>query len=349
MLNEIKLGWIALVNNEVNILTIIIPCFNEEEVIFETAKEITSILTQLIKNQKISKKSRILFVDDGSRDNTWSCIESLNDSNKYVSGIKFSRNFGHQNALIAGLTMVEQSTSIAITIDADLQDDINIIPKMVDEYLEGSDVVYGVRNNRKTDTWFKKYSAETFYRLMEHFGVKMVYNHADYRLMSKRAIHALLKYRERNLFLRGIVPLVGYPSTKVYYMRKERYAGKSKYPLKKMLNFAFDGISSFSLAPIRIIMYLGFASIILSIALMVYTLIQRFLGNTTTGWPSLMISIWFLGGVQLTSLSIIGEYIGKVFTEVKQRPRYQIEKTVNSKTQIDMTTKKASLTGQKIS
>lgn len=308
-----------------NNLTIVIPCFNEEEVIFETTTEITAIMKRLQTDDKIGTQSRILFVDDGSRDSTWSCIEQLTSENELVTGIKFSRNFGHQNALVAGLTTAVNHCDMAITIDADLQDDVNAIPAMVDKYLDGVDVVYGVRNNRDTDTWFKSHTAKWFYAMMAHFGVKMVPNHADYRLMSKRAIRTLLEYKERNLFLRGIVPLVGYRSDKVYYARKERFAGKSKYPLKKMISFAVDGISSFSIAPIRAIMYLGFTIVGLSLVLMIYTLVQRFMGNTTAGWSSLMISIWLLGGVQLISLSIIGEYVGKVFTEVKRRPRFEIE------------------------
>lgn len=291
-----------------NVLTVVIPCFNEQEVIFETTSEISTILEQLITNQQIDAQSRILFVDDGSKDTTWQCIEQLDAANPLVTGIKFSRNFGHQNALIAGLTTAVDHSDMVITIDADLQDDVNIIPKMVEQWSTGADVVYGVRNNRQSDTWFKRHTAKWFYRLMGHFGVKMVPNHADYRLLDKRAICALLKYRERNLFLRGIVPLVGYKSAKVYYTRKERYAGKSKYPLKKMINFAIDGISSFSIAPIRAIMYLGVTIVLLSVVLMFYTVVQRFMGHTTAGWSSLMISIWFLGGVQLVSLSIIGEW-----------------------------------------
>ncbi|GEL15965.1 glycosyltransferase family 2 protein [Pediococcus cellicola] len=311
-------------------LTIVIPCYNEEAVIRETTKQISKILQQLLDKQKIGRGSRILFVDDGSYDRTWELIKKLMDDNPFVTGIKFSRNFGHQNSLIAGLTTAVKHADMMITIDADLQDDVNVIPKMVEDYLNGIDVVYGVRNNRDTDTWFKRVSADAFYQLMAKFGVRMVPNHADYRLLSKRATQALLKYKERNLFLRGIVPLVGYPSAEVFYARKKRFAGKSKYPLRKMINFAIDGISSFSIAPIKAIMYLGFTIVFLSICLMAYTIAQRIMGNTTAGWSSLMISIWFLGGVQLISLSIIGEYVGKVFTEVKKRPRFEIEKDLYS-------------------
>lgn len=264
--------------NSTKILTIVIPCFNEEEVIFETTNEISILLDDMVNKQTISTNSRILFVDDGSRDSTWKCVKELENKNKYVTGIKFSRNFGHQNALVAGLTIASEHTDLAITIDADLQDDVNAIPRMVDEYIKGCDVVYGVRNNRDTDTIFKRKTAAIFYELMGKFGVNMVPNHADYRLLSKRAIFALLKYKERNLFLRGIVPLVGYKSTKIYYARKERFAGKSKYPLKKMINFALNGITSFSIAPIRAIMYLGFVIVLLSIILTVYTLFSRFNG-----------------------------------------------------------------------
>lgn len=307
-------------------LTIVVPCYNEEQVLLETNKQLTSIINDQIVQKLIGSDSRILYVDDGSYDNTWSIIDQLSDESSIVTGLKFSRNFGHQNALLAGLEMASKHANMAITIDADLQDDVNIIPRMVEAYSNGNDVVYAVRNNRDTDTFFKRKTAELFYGTMKKMGVDMIPNHADYRLMSNRAIKGLLKYSERNLFLRGIVPLIGYQSTKVYYARKKRFAGTSKYPLKKMLSFAMDGITSFSIAPIRMIMYLGVLIVLMSVGLMIYTLVSHVLGNVTPGWSSLMISIWFIGGVQLLALSVLGEYIGKIFTETKKRPRFEIEK-----------------------
>lgn len=307
-------------------LTVVVPCYNEEQVLLETNKQLTSIINDQIVQKLIGSDSRILYVDDGSYDNTWSIIEQLSDESSIVTGLKFSRNFGHQNALLAGLEMASKHANMAITIDADLQDDVNIIPRMVEAYSSGNDVVYAVRNNRDTDTFFKRKTAKLFYGTMKKMGVDMIPNHADYRLMSNRAIKGLLKYSERNLFLRGIVPLIGYQSTKVYYARKKRFAGTSKYPLKKMLSFAMDGITSFSIAPIRMIMYLGVLIVLMSVGLMIYTLVSHVLGNVTPGWSSLMISIWFIGGVQLLALSVLGEYIGKIFTETKKRPRFEIEK-----------------------
>ena len=308
-----------------NILTIVIPCYNEEEVLPETVKEIGKILQSLINEKEVAANSKILFVNDGSKDKTWSLIKQYSNEYENVTGIKFSRNFGHQNALLAGMTTAVDYSDMIITIDADLQDDVNAIPKMVDKYLDGYDVVYGVRNSRETDTFFKRNTALAFYRFMGSLGVKLVPDSADYRLLSKRATQELLKFSERNLFLRAMVPLVGYRSTKVYYARKERYAGSSKYPLKKMVHFALDGITSFSIAPIHVILNLGIITVIFSLILMIYTLVNKINGNVTHGWSSLMISIWFLGGIQLISISIIGEYIGKIFTEVKRRPRFNIE------------------------
>lgn len=308
-----------------NILTIIIPCFNEEEVLPETCSEVGDILNNLISEKKVSPKSKILFVDDGSKDDTWRLIKEYSKQYSYITGITFTRNYGHQNALLAGLSVASKYSDIMITIDADLQDDVKAIYEMVDKYYQGNDVVYGVRSSRQTDTFFKKNTALAFYSLMKKMGVQLVPNSADYRLMSKRAVLALLEYQERNLFLRGMVPLVGYQSSKVFYERKERFAGKSKYPLKKMVHFALDGITSFSTMPIKLIMNLGILIILISIILMIYTLIQKFNGGTVSGWSSLMISIWLLGGIQLLSLSILGEYIGKIFTEVKRRPRFHIK------------------------
>lgn len=308
-----------------NYLTIVVPCYNEEEVLPETVKELGKILDKLIQENLINQDSKILFVDDGSKDNTWKLIKEYEEINKHVTGIKFSRNYGHQNALIAGMTVAVKKSDMIITIDADLQDDVNAIFEMVRKYHEGIDVVYGVRNSRETDTIFKRRTALAFYKLMEMLGVNMVPNSADYRLLSKRAVEGLLEFHERNIFLRGMVPLVGYKSDKVYYARKERFAGTSKYPLKKMIKFAMDGITSFSTVPIKLIMNLGLLLVIIGIILFVYTIVQKILGHVNAGWSSLMVSIWVLGGVQLICLSIIGEYIGKIFTEVKQRPRYTLE------------------------
>ena len=308
-----------------NILTIVVPCYNEEEVLPETTKELGQILNNLIAKKKIASNSKILFVNDGSKDNTWEIISSYSKKLDYVTGIKFTRNYGHQNALLAGMSLAVKYSDMIITIDADLQDDVNAIYKMVDKFIEGYDVVYGVRNSRDTDSFFKKHTALMYYSLMKKMGVNLVPDSADYRLLSKRATEALLNYKERNLFLRGMVPLVGYKSTKVYYPRKERYAGTSKYPLKKIIHFALDGITSFSIAPIHLIMTMGIVVMLISIVLMIYTIIEKIQGHIVPGWSSLMISIWFLGGVQLISVSVIGEYIGKVFTEVKHRPRFNIE------------------------
>ena len=314
-----------------DVLTIVIPCFNEHEVLPETVKEIGNILTSLIKNRKIDKRSKILFVNDGSTDNTWNLISKYSKTYYYVAGIKFTKNYGHQNALIAGMTAAVRYSDMIITIDADLQDDVNAIPKMVKKYYEGFDVVYGVRNSRQTDTFFKRKTALTFYKLMRKLGVNLVPNSADYRLLSKRATDSLLAFKERNLFLRGMVPLIGYKSAKVFYARKERYAGKSKYPLNKMIHFALDGITSFSIAPIHLILYLGIVTVIISVMCMIYTIIEKVAGHVVSGWSSLMISIWLLGGVQLISISVIGEYIGKIFSEVKRRPRFNIEEETYTK------------------
>lgn len=307
------------------ILTIVVPCYNEEEVLPETAKELGEILTTLINDEKVDGKSKILFVDDGSKDRTWELITEFGREKSYITGLKFSRNYGHQNALLAGMETAVKYSDMIITIDADLQDDVNAIPKMVSEYSKGIDVVYGVRNSRETDTVFKRRTALAFYALMKKLGVDMVPDSADYRLLSKRAVENLLRFDERNLFLRGMVPLIGFSHSKVYYARKERFAGESKYPLKKMIKFALDGITSFSVVPIKLIMGLGTMIVLVGIAMFVYTIIQKIMGNTISGWTSLMTSIWVLGGVQLIFISVIGEYIGKIFTEVKHRPRYTVE------------------------
>src|SRR5699024_7770132 len=312
-----------------DILTIVVPCYNEQEVLPETVKEL-GVLEKLIKDGKVSSQSKILFVNDGSKDKTWELISKYTKEYEYVTGIKFSRNYGHQNALLAGMAVAVKYSDMIITIDADLQDDIYAIPKMIEKYNESYDVVYGVRNSRETDTFFKRRTALAFYSLMGKLGVNLVPDSADYRLLSKRATESLLSFKERNLFLRGMVPLVGYKSAKVYYARKERFAGKSKYPLSKMIHFALDGITSFSIAPIHLILYLGILTVIISIICMIYTLVEKITGHIVTGWASLMLSIWFLGGVQLISISIIGEYIGKIFSEVKHRPSFNIEEETYS-------------------
>lgn len=306
-------------------LSIVVPCYNEEEVLPETVKQLSQVLQDLIGKEKVSADSFILLVNDGSRDKTWQLIESAHRENELVSGLNLAGNVGHQNALYAGLMTVKDIVDASISIDADLQDDVAVIEEMVDAYHSGSDIVYGVRNDRKTDSFFKKFTAQAFYRLMSMMGVKSVYNHADYRLMSKRAMQQLSSYKERHLFLRGIVPTIGYQTSCVYYARKERMAGESKYPLKKMLSFAWDGITSFSIKPISLILVLGILVVGVSVIAMIYSLISHFWGTTVSGWTSLFISIWFLGGVQLLSIGIIGQYIGKSYMEVKERPRYNIE------------------------
>ncbi|AEP00735.1 glycosyltransferase family 2 protein [Weizmannia coagulans] len=306
-------------------LTIVVPCYNEEAVLHETMKQLSEVLESLIQSKLIAKDSTLLFVDDGSRDKTWQIIESASARHPFVKGIKLSRNAGHQNALLAGLTVASEHSDCVISIDADLQDDIRAIRDFMEKYWQGYDIVYGVRDSRETDTWFKRTSAQGFYWLMGKMGIQLVPNHADFRLMSKRTLEELLKYKEANLFLRGIIPLLGFPSTKVYYDRKERMAGESKYPLKKMLAFALDGITSFSITPVRFVTALGFVTFILSAFVGLYALIEELAGHTVSGWASLIISIWLLGGLELMAVGLIGEYIGKIFKEVKRRPRYTIE------------------------
>ncbi|WP_286232391.1 glycosyltransferase family 2 protein [Neobacillus mesonae] len=309
----------------VPVLTIVVPCYNEEETLEETTKELTRVMENLVSNKKISSESSILYVDDGSSDRTWEIVEEKIVSNIYVQGLKLSRNFGHQGALIAGLETAKDFSDCVVTIDADLQDDVDAIYQFIDKYQEGYEIVYGVRDKRDTDTAFKRNTALWFYKLMEKLGVKLVPNHADYRLMSKRALDEFVKYQEENLFLRGIVPLLGFKTSKVFYNRKERFAGESKYPLKKMIAFAFDGITSFSVAPIRFVSFLGFLLVLIGILIAIYTLFAKLFSFTTSGWTSLMLSIWIVGGMQLLAIGIIGEYIGKIFKETKRRPRYTIE------------------------
>ncbi|MPQ25161.1 glycosyltransferase family 2 protein [Bacillus paralicheniformis] len=307
------------------LLTIVIPCYNEEDVFAETAKQLTAVLDQLTADKLISAESKLLFVDDGSTDRTWPLIAMESTKNRYVTGLKLARNSGHQKALLAGLNKAKQKSDCVISIDADLQDDISAIRRFIEKYHEGYEIVYGVRRSRKTDTWFKRTTAAWFYRIMNKLGIQLVDNHADFRLLNKRALEELSRYAEANVFLRGLVPLIGLRSAKVFYDRKERLAGETKYPLKKMLSFAFHGITSFSVAPIRFFTLIGFFLFFLSCIAGIYAMIQKLLGYTNAGWASLIISIWFLGGLQLMGIGIIGEYIGTIFTEVKRRPRYAVD------------------------
>lgn len=306
-------------------LYIVVPCYNEEEVLSETASRLKKKMCSLNENGIIDDESRVMFVDDGSRDKTWELISSLVKEDKLFSGVKLSKNRGHQNALLAGLMTAKQYADCVISMDADLQDDIDAVDRFVEKYNAGNDIVYGVRSSRKKDTAFKRVTAQGFYKFMKLLGVDIVYNHADYRLMSKRALDALEQYSEVNLFLRGIVPLIGFKWDTVEYERNERFAGKSKYPLKKMLSFAFDGITSFSIRPIRIITSLGFLIFLASLISVIVLLVLKLFGSTVQGWTTLMASIWMIGGIQLLSLGVIGEYIGKIYKEVKARPRYIIE------------------------
>ena len=307
-----------------NVLYMVIPCYNEEEVLPETVKRLKAKLNDLMKNGKISEKSRILFVNDGSSDKTWSLIEKYHEEDHIVSGLDLSRNRGHQNAVLAGLNYAGEHADVAISMDADLQDDIEAIDEMIDKYHDGIDVVYGVRSSRKKDSFFKRFTAEFFYKLMLKMGVDIIFNHADFRLMSKRVLKELEGYKEVNLFLRGIVPLIGFPSDTVYYERNERFAGESKYPVRKMLSFAVNGITSFSVKPIRMIMSIGFIVFLVSIAILIYSVVVFFMGKTVSGWSSLMVSVWGIGGLMLLSIGIVGEYIGKMYLETKARPRYAI-------------------------
>ncbi len=307
-----------------DVLYLVIPCYNEEEVLPETTKRLEKKLEGLIKKKVISEKSKVMYVNDGSKDKTWELIKNINKNNPMFTGICLSRNRGHQNALVAGLLTAKEYADVVISMDADLQDDINAIDEMLEKYYDGCDIVYGVRSARKTDTFFKRVTAEGFYKFMQMMGVDVVYNHADYRLTSKKVLNNFQDYKEVNLFLRGIFPLIGYKSDKVYYERAERFAGESKYPLKKMLNFAWDGITSFSVKPLRLICTLGFVILFISIIIMIYSLVRKLTGNTIDGWTFLNISIWFIGGLQMISLGIIGEYVGKMYNETKARPRFII-------------------------
>lgn len=310
---------------EAPVLAIVVPCYKEEDVLHETHKRLSQLLDRLTTEGRISPRSYILYVNDGSTDRTWEIIKEFYKNTSYACGLNLAGNVGHQNALMAGLNAVKERCDAAISIDADLQDDVNVIPEMVERYMEGNDIVYGVRRERKTDTFFKRTTALAFYRLMKTMGAKSVYNHADYRLMSSRAIQQLCRFRERNLYLRGLVPLIGYQTACVYYNRDKRFAGESKYPFKKMLNFAIDGITSFSVKPVRMIFWLGCIFLLIALCVTIWTLRAYFLHDTVPGWSSLMISLWLVGGTILVSLGIVGEYIGKIYIEVKDRPRYNEE------------------------
>lgn len=312
-------------------LIIVVPCYNEEEVLQETTRQLSTVLSSMEQEGTITE-GKLLYVDDGSRDATWHIIEQLSTENPRVMGLKLAHNVGHQQALWAGLEWASNAPFDAIvSIDADLQDDVQAIVEMTERFNEGTDIVYGVRKERKTDTFFKKHTAQAFYKLMQTMGGDVVYNHADFRLMSKRALQALVAHPERNLFLRGIVRSLGYPSDYVYYDRHERFAGESKYPLSKMLNFAIDGITSFSVKPLRLITTFGLLFMFVAIVIIGYALYEHLIGHTIVGWTSLLVSMWFIGGAILTAIGVIGEYIGKIYKEVKRRPRYFIEKQITQK------------------
>ena len=310
---------------EKNTVYLVVPCYNEEAVLPETAKRLEEKLRGMIASGRAAADSRILFVNDGSKDKTWELIEQLHGQSEFVCGIKLSRNRGHQNALLAGLMAAKENAACAISLDADLQDDIEVLDEFMDKYLDGCDVVYGVRKKRETDTFFKRTTAQGFYKVMKAMGVDVVYNHADYRLMSRRALEGLAEYKEVNLFLRGIVPLIGYRSDYVYYDRHERFAGESKYPLKKMLAFAMDGITSFSVKPLKLISNRGILVSVLSVLGLRYALIAKLCGAAVPGWTAIVASIWLLGGLQMLCLGVVGTYIGKIYSEVKARPRYVVE------------------------
>ncbi len=312
-----------------DVLAIVVPCYNEQEVLDKTNLVLLGTLNELKEKGKISPKSFLLYVNDGSKDRTWELIREKYEADVCVRGISLAGNKGHQNALYAGLMYAREKADIAISIDADLQDDVGVIEEMVDKYGEGYDIVYGVRSSREKDSFFKKTTAQGFYKLMNSLGAKTVYNHADFRLMSKRTLDELSLYGETHLFLRGIAPELGFRSTSVSYERKEREAGESKYPFRKMVSFAFDGITSFSVKPLTLILFLGIAAIIFSLAIIIYALVRHFTGATVTGWTSMFASIWFIGGVQLAAIGIVGQYVGKTFIEAKKRPRYFISEILS--------------------
>ncbi len=306
-------------------LYLAIPCYNEEEVLRDSASKLAQKYNDMMDSGKISSDSKIVFIDDGSKDRTWEIIAQLHSENPVFQGIKLSRNRGHQNALLCGLMTLRNKADAVISIDADLQDDINVFDEMVEKYEAGCDVVYGVRSKRETDTFFKRFTAEAFYKILEKLGAKVIFNHADFRLMSRRALEAFSHYKETNIFLRGMVPLIGYKSDIVTYERSERLAGESKYPLKKMLALAWEGITSLSIQPIRLITWLGLIIFLISLIMIIYSIISHFVGATVSGWASTLCSIWALGGLQLLAIGIIGEYIGKIYLEAKRRPRFIVE------------------------
>lgn len=306
-------------------LYLAVPCYNEEEVLFDTTEKLTKKYEQLIADGKITDDSKIVYIDDGSKDKTWEIISGLYKTNKYVNGIKMSRNRGHQNALLGGLMTIKDDCDCVISIDADLQDDINAFDKMLEDFENGSEIVYGVRSKRATDTAFKRMTAQGFYKILSALGAEVVYNHADFRLMSRRALNALAEFKEVNLFLRGLVPLVGYKSSVVEYERSERLAGESKYPLKKMLGLAWDGVTSLSMKPIRMITALGVIVFCISIVMLIYSFVMWAIGNTVSGWTSMTVSIWAIGGLQILAIGVVGEYIGKIYMETKNRPRFIVE------------------------
>lgn len=311
------------------VLYVVVPCYNEQEVLFQTSKQLINKLSSLISNNIIHASSKLAFIDDGSSDDTWTIISELHKQNPMISAVKLSRNRGHQNAVLAGLLTFNSKADMIITLDADLQDDINVMDQFIKKYYNGCDIVYGVRSSRKSDSFLKKFTAQSFYKLLTHMGVDIIYNHADYRLMSKRAINELSKFKEVNLFLRGIVPLIGFKSDKVYYSRNSRIAGKSKYSVKKMFSLAFDGITSFSIKPIRLVSTIGIIIFLISIIMFIYFLIIHFQGNTISGWTSIIISVWAIGGLQLLATGIIGEYIGKIYIETKNRPKFIIDELLD--------------------
>lgn len=315
-------------NKSVN-LYVVVPCYNEEAVLSETSRQMLALFDEMKSDDLINEKSRIIFVDDGSKDKTWEIIDRLSDEHEEIGGIKLAHNAGHQNAVLGGLMTVMGNCDCAVSIDADLQDDIHVIPEMVRKFIDGCEIVYGVRGKRDTDTAFKRSTALGFYKIMKKLGADIIPNHADFRLMSQKALIEFSKFPERNLFLRGMVPLLGFKTDRVYYDRNERFAGESKYPLKKMISFALDGITSFSVKPISFITTLGIIVCVFAVVMGVYSVVQKFMGNTDAGWASLMMSIWFIGGVQLIALGLVGTYIGKIYSEVKRRPRFIIEEYKN--------------------
>lgn len=310
------------------ILYIVVPCFNEQEALPDSHERLINLMHEMKSQDLIATGSKLLYIDDGSRDDTWQLIDELAAGSSEVAGVKLACNSGHQNALMAGLSQAVEHCDITVSIDADLQDDINVIPTMVERYKQGCDIVFGVRRERKSDSWFKRTTAGMFYKLMNRLGVDTINNHADFRLMSRRAVLALLDYKERNLFIRGIVTKLGYKTDCVYYDRSARMAGESKYPLRKMVNFAIDGITSFSVKPVRLVMQVGLLFLIIALIMLAYVLTAYFMGRAVSGWPSLILSVWLVGAFVLIGLGIIGEYVGKIYTEVKNRPRYNVDTTV---------------------